>query len=249
MQNIYFILRRIWCGWFFLVGFISFLLLYPIFIILLSKEKWFPWAFRLKKVWAHIILFFSGIFYTIKREGIIKKDTAYVICPNHASYLDIVLTNVAFPNYFHFMGKAELLNIPLFNIFFKRMNIPVNRKSIKDSHKAFARAKNDLDKNIGIAIFPEATIPACAPTLGPFKNGAFRLAIEKQVPVVPITFRDNWRIFPDREGNRYLCRPGISRIVIHKPIETKGMTDYSSSALRQKVFDCISSTLQQHESN
>lgn len=243
MQKISFILRRIWCGWFFLVGFISFLVLYPLFIIFLSKEKWFPLAFQLKKIWAHIILFFSGIFYTIKKEGIIEKGKPYVICPNHASYLDIVLANIAFPNYFHFMGKAELLRVPLFNIFFKRMNIPVNRGSIKDSHKAFERAKSDLDKNIGIAIFPEATIPACAPELGPFKNGAFRLAIEKQVPVVPITFKDNWRIFPDRQGARYLCRPGLSRIIIHSPIETKGMGNEHTSVLRQSVHDCISEQL------
>ena len=247
MHYISFILRRIWCGWFFTVGILSFLLFYPLFIVFLSKEKWFPLAFRLKKVWAHIILFFSGIFYTVRREGVINKDKAYVICPNHASYLDIVLTNIVFPNYFHFMGKAELQNVPLFRIFFKKMNIPVNRLSIKDSHKAFERAKNDIDKNIGIAIFPEATIPSCAPKLGPFKNGAFRLAIEKQVPVVPITFRDNWKIFPDSEGGRFLCRPGLSHIIIHQPIETKGMDDSSVSMLRQKVHDCISANLEQNE--
>lgn len=126
------------------------------------------------------------------------------------------------------------------------MNIPVNRGSIKASHKAFERAKDDIDKNIGIAIFPEATIPECAPKLGPFKNGAFRLAIEKQIPVVPVTFLDNWKIFPDTEGSRFLCKPGISRVIISNPIETKGMTDSDVSQLRQTVHDIIQANLLKH---
>jgi 1-acyl-sn-glycerol-3-phosphate acyltransferase len=180
---------------------------FPFFLVFLSREKWFPLAWRLKKIWAHVILFFSGITYSIKKEGTIENGKAYVICPNHASYLDIVLTNIAFPNYFHFMGKAELLNIPLFNIFFKKMNIPVNRGSIKDSHKAF--------------------------------NGAFRLAIETQVPVVPITFLDNWKIFPDKPGSRFLCKPGHSRIIIHQPINTTGMNADDVVALKQQVYKSI----------
>lgn len=147
------------------------------------------------------------------------------------------------------MAKAELQNIPLFNIFFKKMNIPVNRGSIKSSHKAFERAKDDLDKNISIAIFPEATIPECAPGLGPFKNGAFRLAIEKQTAVVPVTFLDNWSIFPDSAGERFLCRPGISRIIISAPIETTGMNDNDVTLLKHKVHEIIALNLKSHGCN
>jgi 1-acyl-sn-glycerol-3-phosphate acyltransferase len=204
-------------------------------------------AWRLKKLWGHIMLFFSGIFYRVYGKEAIDKKQAYVICPNHASYLDIILTNVIFPNYFHFMGKAELLHVPLFGIFFKRMNIPVNRGSMKASHQAFERAKSDLDKNISIAIFPEATIPNCAPSLGPFKNGAFRLAIEKKVPVIPITFLDNWKLFPDTKRNRFICRPGYSRIIIHHPIKTTEMDLDEVSTLKKNVHDCIAAKLNANE--
>ena len=146
------------------------------------------------------------------------------------------------------MGKAELLRIPLFNIFFKKMNIAVNRSSITDSHKAFKRAASDLSKGISLAIFPEATIPSCAPELGPFKNGAFKLAIEKQVPIVPITYLDNWSIFPDAKGCHSLVRPGISRIIVHTPIPTTGMNDDDSSALRKQVYNIINDTLTKYDS-
>lgn len=246
MRYVSFLVRRIWCGWFFLSGFISFLPLYPVFLILLSREKWFPYAFRLKKIWAHWIIFTTGIFYKITFEEKPDCNKAYVICPNHSSYLDIVLTNISFPCYFHFMGKAELLDVPLFNIFFKRMNIAVNRKSITSSHKAYQRAVSDISKNIGITIFPEATIPECAPHLGPFKNGAFKLAVESQAPIVPITFLDNWRLFPDKKDQRFVVRPGLARIIVHKAIPTKGMTDADITALRDKVLSIIEDTLRKN---
>jgi 1-acyl-sn-glycerol-3-phosphate acyltransferase len=243
VQFLSFLARRIWCGWFFLSGFIFFLPLYPVFLVLLSREKWFPLAFRLKKIWAHCILFSTGIFYKIHFENKPDCNQAYVICPNHSSYLDILLTNIAIPCYFHFMGKAELLNVPMFNIFFKRMNIAVNRSSMTASHKAYKRALTDMQKGVGIAIFPEATIPECAPNLGPFKNGAFKLAVESQAAIIPVTFRDNWKLFPDKINQRFLVRPGFARITVHRAIPTKGMADQDIPALKEQVRDIIESAL------
>ncbi len=240
-----FLLRRIWCFWFFLSGFVFFLLLYPLFLIFLSRERWFVHAWRLKKIWAHWILLTTGIRYTVQFKGQIDPRQAYILAPNHSSYLDILTSNIAFPNYFHFMGKAELRQVPLFNIFFKRMNISVDRSSLKDSHKAYKRARKDLRKGISLAIFPEATIPACSPELGPFKKGAFRLAIEMQVPIVPITFLDNWKLFPDGTHERMLVRPGLSRIIVHEPISTAGLTENDVNSLSDRVKGIIRAELVQ----
>lgn len=246
LMKIGFILRRIWCTWFFISGFLFFLPLYPVFLILLSREPWFIYAWRLKKVWAHWILLTTGIVYTTTRKTKLDPNQAYVITPNHTSYLDILLTTIAFGNYFHFMGKAELKQIPMFGIFFRKMNISVDRASRKDSHKAYKRARKDLRRGISIAIFPEGTIPDCSPRLGPFKSGAFRLAIEMQVPIVPVTFLDNLRLFPDKAGERMLLRPGRSRIVLHEPIVTTGMTEEDLPELRQKVRDVIEGELRSY---
>ena len=243
MKFLSFLLRRIWCGWFFLSGFLFFLPLYPVFLVLLSREEWFKHAFMLKKIWAHCILFSTGIFYRIRYEEKPGCSQPYVICPNHASYLDIVLANVAMPCHFHFMGKAELQNVPLFNIFFRKMNIAVDRASIRSAHKAYQRAQMDIAKGISIAIFPEATIPDCAPGLGPFKNGAFKLAIESQVPVIPISFLNNWRLFPDTSRERFVVRPGISRIVVHKAIPTSGLKEEDIPQLKEQVRNILGNAL------
>lgn len=178
------------------------------------------------------------IFYTIKRTNKLDKNQAYVFCPNHTSLLDILLIYIAIPNYFHTMGKAELLKVPLFRRFFKKMNIPVNRKSKIDSHRAFIRAGKDLEKGISITLFPEGTIHRNCPVMGRFKNGPFKLAIEKQIPVVPITFLNNWLILPDDFDNR-LGHPGIARVIIHDPISTNGLTENDIESLKSKVYAAI----------
>jgi len=247
MRSVKNFLSRIWRGLFFLNGAVMFLLLFPFFKILLSSEKWFPHAFRLKRVLARLITFNSGI--CVKKIGDTVLDTrqAYVFCPNHTSFLDIVVSYLVIPNYFHYIGKAELLKVPFFNIFFRKMNIVVDRGSIMASHRAFQRSCEDIDKHISIAIFPEATIPVTTPELGNFKNGPFKLAIEKQIPIVPITYLDNWRILPDGKKSLRRGGPGCSRVIIHEPIPTTGLGDDDMAALKKKVYLTIRKSLEEHK--
>lgn len=238
------IVGNIWRGWFFVNAFIVFLILYPAVVILISREKWYPLVFKLKRVWARLILFNAGIRYKTIKSARLEAGRPYVFCPNHTSILDIVISYVAIPHYFHFMGKAELKKVPLFRIFFRDMNIPVDRGSATASHRAFLRARSDLQKKISIGIFPEATIHACAPKIGPVKNGAFRLAIDTGVEIVPITYINCWKIIPDGELKKYGGRPGLVKIYIHEPISTLALTDADLPALKQKVMSTISSVLE-----
>ncbi len=246
MNTLRTILSRAWRIFFFLNGSMLFLLLFPVFKLLLSREKWFPAAFRVKQALARILIFTSGL--SVKRLGTAKLDAqkAYVFCPNHTSFLDIVVSYLVVPNYFHYIGKAELLKVPFFNIFFKKMNIVVDRSSIRASHRAFQRCCEDIDKRISIAIFPEATIPASTPELGNFKNGAFKLAIEKQIPIVPITFLDNWKILPDGKSKGGYGGPGRSRVFVHDPIPTTGLTENDANELKKQVYQTIHKCLQDH---
>ncbi len=236
-------LQWIWRSIFFINAVLTFFVFFPFFFILLFKEDWFPLVFKVKKIWAHFILWPVGIFYKIDRKSDLQTDQAYVFCPNHTSYLDIMLIYIAFPVYFHTMGKAELLRVPLFSRFFSRMNIPVNRKSRKDSHRAYLRAAADIDKGISITLFPEGTIHHNGPVMGRFKNGPFRLAIEKQVPIVPVTFLNNWVLLPD-DYYRRVGHPGVAGVKIHEPIPTLGLREEDLNELKEKVYRIINEPLQ-----
>jgi len=149
----------LWRIWFFLHAVVTFFILYPFFFILLRSKKWFKYVFVIKCKWARLLLFNSGIKYQFICKQKLDPKKTYVFCPNHTSYLDIILSYIVIKHYFHFMGKAELLKVPFFNIFFKRMNIAVNRKSVVASHKAFLRASRDLDQGVSIAIFQKELYP------------------------------------------------------------------------------------------
>src|SRR5690554_3028427 len=126
----------VWKIYFFLVVAISLLLLYPIYFVWLQNEKYFKKGFSLIRKQAKFILFCVGI--RLKVIGSIPddKDISYIICPNHSSYLDILILYAVFPSYFIFLGKKELGRVPVFNIFFKKMNILVDRKNAKEAYKS-----------------------------------------------------------------------------------------------------------------
>jgi 1-acyl-sn-glycerol-3-phosphate acyltransferase len=234
-------LGKTWRFFFFFNAVFSFLILFPLFWFFLRNENTFDKVFQLKRWWSKLLVGIPGIRSKVLRQCQTPWPEPCVICPNHGSYLDIIMTYRVIPHYFHFMGKAELRKIPLFNRFFDKMNILVDRSSIVASHRAFMRAAEDLDKGISIAIFPEATIPDCTPVLGRLKNGAFKLAIEKQVPIVPVVFLDNWSVLPDGPRKKiHPGGPGQVRVIIHDPISTKGYTENELEQLKElykKVMD------------
>lgn len=228
--------------WFGLVFFSSLVALYIPFRVLLHKPKRYRRAFRLKRIWAWYLQWASLVPIRVRRLAPLPA-APYVICSNHSSYLDIIQLYNVIPRYFLFLGKYELLKWPLFNIFFQDMNIAVNRGSRIEAARAFRRAAEAIDRGTSIAIFPEGTIPDYAPRMKPFKDGAFRLAIEKQVPIVPVTFVNHWRLFGEPDELLTRARPGIARAVVHPPIHTTGLTEADLVALRRKVYEVIEGPL------
>lgn len=157
---------------------------------------------------------------------------------------------IVIPDFFVFMGKSELLKWPLLNVFFKNGNfdIAVPRGSIVGSARAMDAARLAIDEEKSVVIFPEGTIPESnLPKMIRFKNGAFKLAIEKQVPIVPVTYLTNWKIFGEPFFYKDKAMPGISKVVVHEPIETKGMTENDLVNLREQVYTIIDNELMRYE--
>lgn len=164
---------------------------------------------------------------------------------NHTSYLDIVLSPLYIDNTAVYMAKAELKKIPLFKYFFVYLDIPVNRKSVTDAHKAFIEAGKKLDQGLSVVIYPEGTISSEGKVKA-FKNGAFKLAIEKQVPVVPAVNLNNWHFLQNGGFFKSNGAPGIPRIIVGEPIETTGMNVTDVNELRDKVYTFIKSELENY---
>lgn len=239
------IVAPIWKTWFLAVFLLSFLLLFPFFYITIKTKK-LDTAFKLKRIWSICITYGSGIIPKITYYNNYKIPQPCIVVSNHTSYLDIVLSTLYINHLALYMAKSELLNVPLLNIFFKGMDIPVNRSSKVNAHKAFVKAGEELDTGKSIIIYPEGTIPATNGKMIAFKNGAFKLAIEKQVPIQPIVYLNNWHLLQNGGYFKSNGRPGIAKILVLPSIETKGMTDADVNSLKNNVFELINSKLEVH---
>lgn len=217
--------------------------MYPIFYFLLKSEKNVHKAFKMKRVWAKIILFLTAIKVKKVNAHLLPK-APYVICANHASYLDIVVMFILIPETFLFLGKAELLKWPIIRIFFRNMDIPVDRRNSVKARQSIELTKEAVQKGFSVAIFPEGLIPSEGiPNMTPFKKGAFVLAVSQQIPIVPITFATNWKLFATESDVFGPGRPGIATCVFHPPIATIGKKDSDIPALVKETYKAIESEI------
>lgn len=178
-----------------------------------------------------------GIHFQVQEEDAIDWSKPYVICPNHTSILDITALNYTCKQQFSFMGKVELLKNPVTRIFFKTIDIVVNRQSKISAFRAFKRADTLIKEGKSVVIFPEGKIDdEFPPRLHEFKSGSFRLASENQIQILPIVIHDAWQILWD-DGMKFGSKPGTVHISILKPIDTKDISTENHNKLQQKVYE------------
>jgi 1-acyl-sn-glycerol-3-phosphate acyltransferase len=180
-----------------------------------------------------------GIRFHLEYEDEENMDWSvpYVICPNHTSILDITALTYLCPQPFSFMGKVELLKNPVTGIFFRSIDIAVDRKSKISSFKAYKKADETLKEGKSLVIFPEGKIDdEYPPRMHEFKSGSFRLAIDNKVKILPVVIKDVWRVLWD-DGMKYGSRPGVVHIKILKPIDTETLTQEEFDELQRYVYD------------
>ncbi len=241
IKNIFIVIWRIWFYFWVLFTIIP---IAPVLILTILKEQWYPYFFKIARAWAKTILFVMGFKVKIKYEQEIKPTKSYIFTPNHTSMIDIMLMLVITKNPFVFIGKAELAKIPIFGFFYKRTNILVDRSSPKSRKEAFDEANRRLRSGISICVFPEGMVPEEHIVLSDFKSGAFRLAIEHKVPIVPITFYDCKKRF---SYTFFSGSPGILRVKIHKFIETKNAKMTDRNTLNKQVYSLLLNSLTKND--
>ncbi len=221
---------------------IPILLFFPFLLLSILKESWYPFFFKIARVWASIILFGMGFFPIIKREANYKKGASYMFVSNHTSMADIMLMLYATKNPFVFVGKKELSKIPLFGFFYKRTCILVDRDNPKSRRDVFESAQRKLNQGLGVCIFPEGGVPDDKTlVLDTFKDGAFRLAIEYNIPIAPMTFHDNRLRF---SYDFLSAGPGKMRVKVHKIIPTEILGLEDKRTLKNQTREIILNELQ-----
>ena len=228
--------------WFYLLVLLPIIVLFPLILFTILSEKTYPLFFKIARLWARVILIGMGFRYSIKGTENFEAGKSYMFVANHTSMTDIMLMLLTVKNHpFVFVGKKELVNIPIFGFIYKRVCILVDRENSKSRFAVFERAQNRIQQGLSICIFPEGGVPDESILLDEFKDGAFRIAIEHQLTIIPLTFYDNKKRF---SYTFFSGSPGKMRAKIHPPIETIGKTMDDKLHLKQQVRDIILTELQ-----
>lgn len=235
----FYLLYRIW---YYVLVFVPIVFFFPVILATILSEKTYPLFFKIARIWAKIILIGMGFNYKISGAAIFEEGKSYVLVANHTSMTDIMLMLVLVKNHpFVFVGKKELAQIPIFGFIYKRVCILVDRNSSKSRFQVFERAQKRIQQGLSICIFPEGGVPEEHIVLDEFKDGAFRIAIEHQLPIVPMVFYDNKKRF---SYTFFSGSPGKMRAKILPIIHTQGKTLGDKNDLKQQARKMILSALE-----
>jgi 1-acyl-sn-glycerol-3-phosphate acyltransferase len=198
-------------------------------------------AHKLSRFWAKFLFTFFFIRVKVKGKDLIKPEQAYIFVCNHCSQLDIPLFAMACRNTFRFLSKIEVTRVPVFGYVVKKLYITVDRKDRNNRVVSFnAMRKSLLEEKISVILFPEGTRNRTEQPLLDFKDGAFRLAIDTQLPIAVLTIYNTKEHLPT---GKFEMKPGIVNAAWSEPVETKGMTLDDIPMLKEKVKNILLANL------
>ena len=113
----------------------------------------------------------------------------------------------------------------------------VDRNSSKSKNDVFKRAQSRLNQGLSICIFPEGGVPEEHIVLDEFKDGAFRIAIETQTPVIPFVMLNNKKLLPRRDPLK--ARPGLITTVLLPEVSVVGLSMDDVPLLKKKVYEMM----------
>lgn len=182
------------------------LLLSPfIGIPILVSRKGFPVSYQFVRLWVALASFFTQVRFKVHGKENLQNShkTIYVI--NHTSYLDAPAIPAILPWAVKALGKKELSIVPIFGQLVSGFAVWIDRTDPKSRQEGQDRIKAVLDSGTPILISPEGTRNNSKELLLPFKNGAFRLAIETNTPITPLLFLGANKLMP---RGTFLMKPG-----------------------------------------
>lgn len=187
-------------------------------------------------LWSWIFSKLTFIRYKFYGRENFRKDQTYIYVSNHTSFLDIPGLTMLLPGQFRPLAKKELLKIPVFGWIAQSAAIIVDRSSPESRKKSIDRLKAFLNAGISILIFAEGTQNRSKNALQPFKDGAFRIAVDTQHPVLPIVVLGAGPLMPPGTID---LKPGLISIYVGKEISSDGLTPENVRELKQRTFEVM----------
>lgn len=204
-------------------------------------RKAFFYLFPIYKWWSNLWLWLTG--FRLKVEGVehFMRNPQCVMVGNHSSMLDMFTMASGVPHAFKTLAKKEIEKIPVVGLIFKLGCVHVDRQNPESRKKSVAKIKEEIELGYPILIMPEGTRNKSKHPLNPFKDGAFRVAIEMQKPLLPFVILHVRTFMPYPEN--ILLKRGEIVLKFLPAISTQGKTLEQIESLKQESFQKIESVL------
>jgi 1-acyl-sn-glycerol-3-phosphate acyltransferase len=192
--------------------------------------------------WGWLFNFFAGARVTIEGLENVDRAKSYVFVSNHLSNLDAPFHLATMPMGVRFLAKKELFRVPLFGPTLRAVGM------VETDRQARSTANRAIDEQVArviamgrsLLVYPEGTRSRDA-ELHPFKKGAFRIAVQNHMPVLPVTIAGTNNVW--RPGEKW-WRGGRVKMVFHPPIPTSGLGDAEIDAVREQAHRIIGESYQ-----
>lgn len=225
----------LWGGVSFLTCFFALLDLLIAFPLSLIFDKGTRWKIHQNSIrWARMIIAWSSIWkIAVSGQEHVQKGKHYIIVANHQSLLDILAVCAALSINFKFLAKRELFNIPFMGWAMSAAGyIPVDRGSHKSGREAMHKITRVLKKGVSVLLFPEGTRSPDG-KIHAFKMGAFKLARDNQVEILPLVIDGTGQALPKKSW--LIKKKSAFKVSIGKPVSLEDFEDRSMEEAKEKI--------------
>jgi 1-acyl-sn-glycerol-3-phosphate acyltransferase len=201
------------------------------------------WGYFPGHVWGKVII--RSLLLPVKVEGRqhLEKDQSYVFVANHQGSFDIFLIYGFLNRNFKWMMKQQLRKVPFLGFACERSHqIFVDKRGPSKIRKTYEQAREILKEGYSVTVFPEGARTFTG-HMGVFRKGAFALADELQLPVVPITINGSFDVLPRMKGFNFITWHPLS-LTIHEPIYPVGQGPENVDATMRQAYDSVMSSIE-----
>ncbi len=198
------------------------LVLGPVMVFLSRRNPASTTLQRVIRLWSRIFLIACGVKLDVEGKQHLQRGRSYVFVANHASNIDIPVNFlVADPVPIRYLAKKELFEVPVLGWVMRAVRIVrTDRQAGRLAHQEINRQLDEIiPMGLSLMIYPEGTRSRSG-ELGAFKRGAFRIAIDNGMDVVPVSISGTRMIFPP--GSK-LIYGGHAKAIVHPPIPVAGL--------------------------
>jgi 1-acyl-sn-glycerol-3-phosphate acyltransferase len=233
MKSLWNYCKLIWLGFWLLT--VTIVLFMPIVMAaVLSKTGGL--AFNLTKLWAWIILTVTRTRISVTGRHNIKEGQSYIIIANHQSHFDILALVCGLGVQYRWVIKQEIRKIPLFGYaLHASRNIFIDRSDHQSAIRSINEGMDRLPDGAGVLFFAEGTRSPDG-QIHQFKKGGFTIALERQLPILPVTVNGSRKLLPK---NSMVFSSGTIEVAISAPIDTSGYTTETIAQLIEKTRNAV----------